>query len=77
MSNLDQNREQRHQQYNKMRSWFDYAMGAIILIGGLLIFFHKYFFKDFEFQEPLIANVFGGLCLLYGFWRIYRGYNKS
>jgi hypothetical protein len=76
MDTIEQNRQQRQQQYNKMRSWMDYAMGVLILAGGAFIFFHKKLGVDFEFKEPLIANIFGGVCLVYGLWRLYRGYNK-
>jgi hypothetical protein len=76
MSTLEQNREHRHREYDKMRSWFDYAMGAIILAGGVFIFTYKKFGFEFEFKEPVIANIFGGLCIVYGLWRFYRGYNK-
>lgn len=76
MDTLQHNRQQRQEQYNKMSSWLDYAMGIIILGGGLFIFFHKQLGVDFEFKEPVIANVFGGLCVIYGLWRFYRGYNK-
>lgn len=27
--------------------------------------------------EPLLRYVFAGMCLLYGFFRIYRGYKKN
>ncbi|HET9055710.1 MAG TPA: hypothetical protein VFN30_02565 [Chitinophagaceae bacterium] len=73
MDTLDKNRERRHQQYNKMRSWLDYAMGSIILAVGLLIFLGNYIGIVVGFPDPIMTKIFGGLCLLYGGWRIYRG----
>lgn len=75
MSTLEENRQKRHQQYNKSHSLLDYAMGAVILIGGMVILFHKKLLPEAEFKEPM-STIFGYLCLIYGGWRLYRGYKK-
>jgi hypothetical protein len=28
-------------------------------------------------EPDLLEKVFGGFCVLYGCWRIYRGYKKN
>lgn len=63
-----------------MRSLLDYGMGLLILLAGLVFFFrHK--FGDISFNERFPPNdidkIFGAVCIIYGAWRIYRGYKKN
>jgi len=53
---------------------YDLTMGALILGVGLILFFGD------RFGLPIISELdtvirygFGGLCFLYGGFRIYRG----
>lgn len=75
--NTDESRERRHLQQGRMQAIMDYTVGVLAVLGGLFIFFIKKFPVDFEFREPILANSFAGICLVYGAWRIYRGINKS
>ena len=71
--------KQKKKQVSQMRSIMDYGMGAIIVVLGIFFFFRDKF--DIGFNESFPPNtmdkIFGGLCLLYGAWRIYRGYKKE
>lgn len=62
-----------------MRSLLDYGMGVLILIAGVFFFFRNKF--DIPLNERFPPNeldkIFGAICLLYGGWRIYRGYKKN
>lgn len=62
-----------------MKSLLDYGMGILILLAGLFFFFRSKF--DIPFNERFPPNdidyIFGAICLLYGGWRIYRGYKKN
>ena len=62
-----------------MRSLLDYGMGALILLAGIFFFFRNKF--DIPFNDKFPPNdldkLFGVLCLVYGSWRIYRGYKKN
>lgn len=63
-----------------MRSIKDIAMAIIILTIGLLMFFGD----RFQFtrtlmlgKDPVIRYLFGGLCALYGGFRLYRGIKQN
>lgn len=71
--------KRKRKQISLMRSLLDYGMGVIILGLGLFFFLRNRF--DIPFNESFPPNeldkVFGVICLLYGAWRIYRGYRKN
>lgn len=61
-----------------MRSLMDYAMGIVIICLGILLFFHDKL--KIEINERISTNVvkvLGVIFVLYGAWRIYRGYKKN
>lgn len=71
--------QRRNKQVSGMRSTLDYAMGAIILgVGAFLLFRHL---LDIDFNKSFPPDtsdkVFGVVFLLYGCWRLYRGYKKN
>ena len=71
--------KQKRKQITFRRSLMDYAMGLIFLIIGILFFFrdrlHLAFLEDYPPNE--LDKIFGIMCMLYGSWRIYRGYKKN
>ncbi len=63
-----------------MKSIMDYGMGFVILIIGLFFFLREYFGKislNEKFPPDSIDKLFGGFCIIYGGWRIYRGFKKK
>ena len=65
-------------QVSFMRSLMDYTMGLVIIGLGVLLFFHDKL--KIGINERLSANVvklLGVIFVLYGAWRIYRGYKKN
>jgi len=67
-------RERRQKSYTRMRMVYDFAMAALILAMGVVLFWGDRF--GIELISSIDTNVrypFGGLCLLYGCFRIYRG----
>lgn len=60
-----------------MRSTLDFAMGALYLGVGLLMFFPESIGIDMEGFDETIRKIFGGLCMIYGVWRLYRGVRKE
>ena len=61
-----------------MRSISDYGMGAFAILVGIGFLVHKRFGIDLKGMLPDWADsVFGGICILYGAWRVYRGYKKN
>jgi hypothetical protein len=64
--------------YLRMRSIMDYGMGLLWMGMGLFMIFIKKF--NAELAERYDANafkIFGAVCIIYGLFRIYRGYKKK
>lgn len=75
---LEEYENKKRKQVGQMRSIMDYGMGILMLIAGVLFLFHDKFKISLGDNAPtLMDKFFGGLCLLYGSWRIYRGYKKN
>ena len=66
-------RERQQKSYNKMRRIRDISMGIIILLIGVLMFFADKLGLALNIDDPWMKYLFGGLCLLYGGFRFYRG----
>ena len=71
--------KKKRKQVALMRSLLDYGMGLLIVLAGLFfIFRHKFKLSLNEnFPPNDIDKIFGAICLIYGTWRIYRGYKKN
>lgn len=59
----------RNRQMAKMRSVMDYVFGLLFMIAGA--------FSLARFTDDSLMIGFGVVALLYGIWRIYRGYKKT
>jgi len=56
----------------------DYGMGIIlVLIGSWFLVYEKMNINFFRREPSSIDYFIGGLFVLYGIWRIYRGYKKN
>ena len=62
-----------------MRSMLDYIMGAVIMVvGGFLLFRNMLDISmNKSFPPDYLDKIFGAVCVVYGIWRIYRGYKKN
>jgi threonine/homoserine/homoserine lactone efflux protein len=71
--------DKQRQQGARVRSVMDYVMGIIFfLIGLYFLFYRQLGIKMILNREPSnIDYIIGGLFILYGSWRIYRGYKKN
>ena len=75
---LEEYENKRRKQVSFMRSLMDYAMGIIIvLLGGILFFHDKLKININERLSPNMVKVLGVIFVLYGTWRIYRGFKKN
>jgi hypothetical protein len=76
---LEEYEKKRKKQVSSMRSIMDYAMGIIIVLLGVVFFFRDRFKLELNDNYPpnYLDKVFGIICVLYGAWRIYRGYKKN
>lgn len=79
MNKMDDYELRKRRQIGLMKSLLDYGIGIMIIIAGFFLFFRDK--MDLEFNEIFPPNfvdlLFGGLCVLYGSWRVYRGYKKN
>jgi hypothetical protein len=69
---------ERDKGYIRMRSTMDFGMGVLWIGMGVFLIFIKKFNPAMaeRFGDP-IMKVFGGMCILYGLFRFYRGYKKN
>jgi len=74
----DRFREKQQKSYTLMRMTYDLTM-AILILGMALVLF---FAEKFKIQQIMEADLgfrymFGGICLLYGGFRLYRGVKRD
>ena len=76
---FDEYEKKKRRQVAQMKSLLDYGMGILILGAGVFFFFRNQFDISFNDRFPPndIDKIFGGICIIYGSWRIYRGYKKN
>ncbi|MEP7237975.1 MAG: hypothetical protein ABI685_08925 [Ferruginibacter sp.] len=68
----------REKGYLRMRSIMDYGMGVLWTGMGLFAIFIKKFSAALaEKYDSTAFKVFGAVCIIYGLFRIYRGYKKN
>jgi hypothetical protein len=68
--------DKKQRAYINRRALMDLGMGIIYTGMSGLMFFARKVGLDAVFAEPF-NYIFGGLCLLYGGFRIYRGIKKN
>jgi uncharacterized membrane protein YgdD (TMEM256/DUF423 family) len=67
-------RDRRQKSYTRFRMVYDFTMATLILAMGVILFLGDKFQIDFITGiDTNIRYPFGGLCFLYGLFRIYRG----
>lgn len=65
-------REKQRKSYVRMRIIYDFTMAIIILGMAIVMFFGPYIKITFVADvDKLFRYLFGGLCLLYGGFRMY------
>jgi hypothetical protein len=69
---LEDYQEQQRKKAARLRSFMDFTMGGLfIAIGIVLMVYQITTLPDFN------RKGLGVLFILYGIWRIYRGYKKN
>ena len=72
MNNQFENRRQKS--YIRLRMIYDFTMAGLILAMAFILFFGDRFGLDLiAGLDPVMRYGFGGLCFLYGSFRVYRG----
>lgn len=68
----------REKGYIRMRSIMDFGMGLLWTAMGVFIIFIEKFSADLaERYNSGAFKAFGVVCVIYGLFRIYRGYKKK
>jgi hypothetical protein len=71
------NFEDRNRNNNsRIRAIYDYTMGILWFAVGVFFLFQKKFGYDLQLDKVL-TGIFGVSSLLYGAFRIYRGFKKN
>lgn len=61
-----------------MRSITNYVMGVLLIGAGCFFLFPTDKTERYVNQyDPTMIKIFGILCVIYGIFRVYRGYNKN
>jgi uncharacterized membrane protein HdeD (DUF308 family) len=63
-----------------LRTIYNYTMGVLWLAAGIFFLFHRKWGYDLKLNnsaDVLLTNIFGASAVLYGLFRIYRGYKKQ
>lgn len=67
-------RTKREKSYILMRRIYDFSMSSLILGMAVVMFLGaKLGIVQLVEVDPLFRYLFGGICLLYGGFRLYRG----
>ncbi len=69
--------EKRKKAYMNRRSLMDLGMGIIYAVVGGFLCFSEIFGLSMENSYKPFSYIFGGICLVYGAFRIYRGVKKN
>ncbi|MEP7257221.1 MAG: hypothetical protein ABI687_02510 [Flavitalea sp.] len=69
--------EKRRIAYINRRAMMDLGMGIIYAVMGGFFLMSEMFGISMEFPPKPFSYIFGGLCLFYGGFRIYRGIKKN
>ena len=79
LKSTEEYERKRNKQVAGMRSMLDYIMGAVIMVvGGFLLFRNMLDISmNKSFPPDYLDKIFGAVCVVYGIWRIYRGYKKN
>ncbi|MEI2750787.1 MAG: hypothetical protein V9E88_18775 [Ferruginibacter sp.] len=69
---------ERDRGYIRMRSLMDYGMGVLWTAMGIFLLFIEKFNTGLEATYgDNTMKAFGAVCVLYGLFRVYRGYKKN
>lgn len=69
---------ERDKGYLRMRSIMDYGMGVLwVAMGVFMIFIKRFSAEIAEKYDDITFKIFGGICIIYGLFRVYRGYKKK
>lgn len=69
---------ERDKSYIRMRSIMDFGMGLLwMAMGVFMIFIRRFNAELADRYDDNTFRIFGVVCIIYGLFRIYRGYKKQ
>ena len=69
---------ERDKSYLRMRSIMDYGMGLLwMAMGVFMIFIRRFNAELADKYDDNTFKIFGAVCIIYGLFRVYRGYKKQ
>ena len=76
---IEEYEKRKRKQLSSMKTLVDYGMGTLFFIAGLFFLLRNLFSIGFNERFPPneLDTFFGVLCIIYGSWRLYRGYKKK
>jgi threonine/homoserine/homoserine lactone efflux protein len=75
---IEEFQNKQRDQRSRMLSMMSYVMGTVFVLAGIYFLVYEKFGWNLMGREPSSIDYFiGGLFILYGSWRIYRGYKKN
>lgn len=75
---IEEFQDKQRKQRTRMRSLVDYTMGTVfLLLGVYFLIYEKLGWKLLNREPSSIDYLIGLLFVVYGGWRIYRGYKKD
>ena len=70
--------EKHKHQRARMQSIMDYTMGIVFFCLGVFFVGYRFFGIRIMDKDPSVIDfIIGSIFILYGGWRIYRGYKKN
>lgn len=71
-------KEKQQKSYTLMRMTYDLTMGLLILGMAFMLFFAEWLkIEQITGVDLVFRYMFGGICLLYGGFRLYRGIKRD
>ncbi|SJZ76174.1 hypothetical protein [Sediminibacterium ginsengisoli] len=71
-------REKQQKSYTLMRRVYDFAMALLILgMAVVMLFAEQLRIEQLSGIDNMFRYLFGGICVLYGGFRLYRGFKSD
>lgn len=76
---LEEYEKKKRKQISANRSLMNYAMGIFFIGVGIFFFFREKFNIELNeiYPPDYVDKILAGVFVLYGAWRVYRGYKKN
>jgi hypothetical protein len=76
---IEEYQEAQRKKVTRLKSFMDVTMGLVLILVGICFLLYQQLHLERIFKKPhsSLDYVIGGLFVLYGSWRVYRGYKKD